>query len=345
LKNHFQATTWFITGGTGLVGSTIIEKLREADIAVIALIRKQSPSAVVQWLIDLGVQTVEGDLLDVTSYENYLATCDVVVHSAAIVLEPNPEINYHINLDGTRVLLDTMQKYGVERLVHISSAGVYGTPKKMPILETDGLKPVSVYSKSKLMAEELILREYQDLSVTIIRPPYIFGDYRRDRNLLPTLQKNFAKIFVPKAWRYDPEIGFAHALDIASLVIQSGCMSTTPSEIYNVESFRLKYSDMVAMLSRVYQKRIFQIRIPFLVIYFLGKIVDLSFLLMRKHSLNLGQYSNMLKGNWTFSIARANEELDWVPIFTEPHLLEIELTNLYLEDEGLEPDSDIREEL
>ena len=195
------------------------------------------------------------------------------------------------------------------------------------------------------MAEELILNEYQDLSVTIIRPPYIFGDYQRDRNLLPTLQKNFTKNFIPKAWRYDPEFGFVHAMDIASLVILSGSMSMTPSKIYNIESFRLKYSAIISMLSRIYQKRIYQIRIPFFVISFLGKLIDLSFFLMRKHSLNLGQYSKMLKGNWTFSIANVNEELDWAPIYTESNLLEIELTNLYLENKGLETDIDIREEL
>lgn len=340
MRNNYHATTWFITGATGLLGSTIIEKLREADLAVIALVRKSSPKTIVNWLLELGVKIVEGDLLKPESYNKYIATSDIVVHTAAAVLVTDPSINHKINYEGTKLLLESMKEFGISRLIHISTVAVYGAPRKDPMSEDDlNLQPVGPYASSKLKAEKLILNDYNDISSTIIRPPYIFGNIARDRNLIPTLQNSFSRRIIPKAWRYNPEIGFVHAMDIASLVILAGSHSKTNSKFYNVESFRLKYTEIIDMIARTSEKRIYQIRIPFLIITFFAIITDIFTIIFRKTKLYAKKRSLYMKENWLVTTDLAKNDLGWSAMHIESNELELLLKDYFqrnIEDENFD---------
>ncbi len=343
MNNNYHASTWFVTGSTGLVGSTVIEKLRDIDLAVIALTRKGSPKEIVNWLIDLGVKVIEGDLLIPESYENHLSVCDIVVHTAATVLNSDPAENYSVNYVGTKNLLKTMNKFGINRLIHISSAGVYGKPQNDPITENRFLEPVGPYSKSKLKAEELILESFKDISITIIRPPYIFGD--RDRNLVPTLINSFSRRIMPRIWRSKPELGFVHALDVASLVLLAGSQENTPSIIYNIESLRITYSELLNMLDRSTSKRIFQLPIPYFMVYFFAWITDVAIRITNKRKIYARKRSRIMKKSWIFATDKAKDQLGWSPIHTEANELEMLLTNYYNKINGISEDIDIRDNI
>ncbi|MHA2029632.1 MAG: NAD-dependent epimerase/dehydratase family protein [Candidatus Kariarchaeaceae archaeon] len=339
-NGSYMASTWFVTGATGLVGSSIIEKLREADLAVIGLVREKSPKRTVDWLVERGVKIVIGELLEPSSFETYLATCDVVVHTAAAVLETDRDVNYRVNTEGTKLLVEAMTKYDVQRLIHISTAGVYGQPQLHLISEDQPLKPVGAYSQSKLLAEN-ILREHPGISLTIIRPPYIFGDIKRDRNLLPTLYSKFSKKLMPKAWRFNPSFGFVHALDLASLVILAGSREKTPSIIYNIQSFSLTYLEILNFLSETQDKRIVKLILPFTVLFSIGMIIDLSIFIFRRTPLLARKRVKFLRGNWDFSTARVEKDLGWSPVHSEPQELSILFTNYIHYVNGVDPDINI----
>lgn len=86
---------------------------------------------------------------------------------------------YEVNVNGTRHVLDAMDKQGITNIIFISSAAVYGLNKKNPD-ELFPPDPFSHYGKSKWQAEKL-LREWQqkdppNKSLTIIRPTVAFGE-------------------------------------------------------------------------------------------------------------------------------------------------------------------------
>ena len=156
METSFQSKIWFVTGSTGLVGHAIVKKLRSADIEVIALIRKSSSKDMVLKLKDLGVKIIIGDLLDSESYKLSMATCDGVVHAAAAVQNSDTSTNWGVNYEGTKVLTDCMIEFGLKRLIHISTVGVYGQSSTIPIQEDQIPKPIGSYSESKLAAEQYI---------------------------------------------------------------------------------------------------------------------------------------------------------------------------------------------
>ena len=63
-------------------------------------------------------KVVYGDILDPSTYQDYLATCDVVVHTAAAVQINDVEINWKTNFEGTKHLVNAINEYGIKRLIH-----------------------------------------------------------------------------------------------------------------------------------------------------------------------------------------------------------------------------------
>jgi len=326
--DNFSANTWFVTGATGLVGSTIIEELHENEIHVIALVRKGSPQHMIDFLDKLNVKVIYGDILDQSSYINFLPTCDIVVHTAATVQNRDKKQNWKVNLDGTQKICDAMRKVGIQRLIHISTAGVYGKVKKKPLDETSKTFPYGDYLRSKYAAEELILSNYEDLSTTIIRPPFIFGEPDRDRHIYSSLIDSLPTTILPRIWRNDPELGFVHAEDIARLVLHAGSLAKTPSKIYNIQSFAIRLSDLYSMINQARETKTPIIPIPYLIAYMLASLGDMIMKLQSK-SFKIRQRLAIVRGNWIFDTKRAREELGFRPMHTESSELERLMTEYY----------------
>ena len=89
---------------------------------------------------------------------------------------------YETNVQGTKNVLDEMDKVGCKHLIFTSSVAVYGLNKNNPD-EYHSVDPFNHYGKSKLEAEKLIESWYEnnpkDKSITIIRPTVIFGERNR----------------------------------------------------------------------------------------------------------------------------------------------------------------------
>ena len=90
----------------------------------------------------------------------------------------HPLIDFESNcLDLIRVL-DAIRKFRPKtKFIHLSSAAVYGNPNRLPVKETDELKPLSAYGWHKLISEN-ICKEYvqlYNLSISILRPFSVYG--------------------------------------------------------------------------------------------------------------------------------------------------------------------------
>src|SRR5438552_34089 len=112
-----------VTGGTGFVGSHLIEQLRLAGDRVCGLVR---PGGNAEWVRSLGAEVVAGDLDDALSLQLACAACDVVYHCAARVEIVGTEEEFHrTTVVGTGRLVQAGNKAGVKRFVYVSSCGVY----------------------------------------------------------------------------------------------------------------------------------------------------------------------------------------------------------------------------
>ncbi|MCX6608143.1 MAG: NAD-dependent epimerase/dehydratase family protein, partial [Acidobacteria bacterium] len=171
-----------VTGASGFVGWHVANLLAEAGVPVRALTRGRNP---VRELPEryANFEVVTGDLQDAASLEQAVAGCGMVYHVAADyrLWSPEPEELYKSNVEGTRNLLESARRAGVERVVYTSTVGCVQFVK-------DGLGdeslPVRVedmtghYKRSKFLAERVALEfAAEGFPVVIVNPTAPVGDH------------------------------------------------------------------------------------------------------------------------------------------------------------------------
>ncbi len=144
-----------VTGGAGFVGSHSIERLLGEGHAVVAFdnLSTGKPSN----LDGLDVRLIEGDIRDMEALTETLSEgFDAVLHLAAVVSVPisvaDPIGSHEINTRGTLNVLEAARRHGVRRVVHASSAAVYGELVP-PLDEGMRLEPLSPYAAQKFQNE------------------------------------------------------------------------------------------------------------------------------------------------------------------------------------------------
>ncbi len=153
--------TVLVTGGAGYIGSHTVRALRAAACEVVVLDSLELGRADAV----LDAPLVVGDIHDAALVEkvcrDYGATA--IIHFAAYksVGESmqKPSKYWHNNVDGTVTLVEAAMRAGVRDIVFSSSCSVYGTPAKVPVVESAAVAPESVYAESKATVER-ILRWY-----------------------------------------------------------------------------------------------------------------------------------------------------------------------------------------
>lgn len=167
----------FVTGGSGFIGSHLIDSLLSRGFEVSALVHKNP--------IPNGhrVQVVPADICDGERLEEALKGVDILFHLASALgsaLIEEEEFR-RINILGTGTVLEAARRSGVGRIVHVSSAGVFGAVRSGAVVtESSPPSPASVYDRTKHEGEKIALRfAGEDLDIVVVRPGWAYGP--RDR--------------------------------------------------------------------------------------------------------------------------------------------------------------------
>ncbi len=176
-----------VTGGSGFLGSHVAEQLVKKGHQVRALVRKSSNTKFLAGLSHLGerVELAYGAVEDKDAVAKAADGVEGIVHSAGLVKAKRPEEFVATNVDGTRNLLEVAldRRKEIKRFVLVSSLAAHGPSHDgAPIAHDCAPSPVTEYGRSKLAAEKLVTAAKDDLSVTTIRPPTIYGP--RDTEML-----------------------------------------------------------------------------------------------------------------------------------------------------------------
>ncbi|NOZ70845.1 MAG: NAD-dependent epimerase/dehydratase family protein, partial [Chloroflexi bacterium] len=144
----------FITGATGFIGTHVAEQMSQSEHELYCLVRETSN---VDRLKELGVTLVTGDVTDKESLLRGMAGCNWVINLASIYSywEPNNQIYTDVNIEGTRNVMEAALETGVSKVVHVSTALVYGKPAECPFREESAVGPVrfSEYARTKYEGE------------------------------------------------------------------------------------------------------------------------------------------------------------------------------------------------
>jgi nucleoside-diphosphate-sugar epimerase len=185
-----EAKTLLVTGASGFTGQHLIPAAKARGLYCVALTRdheKTNASA---------DSTEAAPLEDVKALRTVVDRVrpNYIIHLAAVsfVGHGHPKEIYETNLIGTLNLLEALNASAVkpERIVIASSANVYGRAETMPITEEAPIQPVNHYAASKA-AMELMSRQFNDLSITIVRPFNYTGIGQSPWFVIPKLVEAF----------------------------------------------------------------------------------------------------------------------------------------------------------
>lgn len=148
-----------VVGGAGYIGSHTVYELKRAGHQVSVM---DNLSTGERSFVPADVKFYLGDIRNKEDIKNVFnqETFDVVMHFAAKLIVPEsmkePLAYYHNNVEGVRLLLETMIEYNIKQFVFSSTAAVYGEPKHGVCREDDLKVPINPYGESKLACEKLI---------------------------------------------------------------------------------------------------------------------------------------------------------------------------------------------
>lgn len=175
--------TYFITGGTGLVGQYLIKELINEGHQVIALKRNHSiiPS-ILKSHSETTLKWINGDLLDSFSYQDFLTPQTTVIHTAAMVsFQPSDDqAMFKTNVEGTIQVINSSLSKKVKKFIHISSVASIGRIKGIELID-ENIKwqdspDNSSYAISKYYSELEVWRGFEEgLNGFIINPSIILS--------------------------------------------------------------------------------------------------------------------------------------------------------------------------
>ena len=147
-----------VLGGAGYIGSHTVKALCEENIDVVV-----ADNLVTGHIeaVDSRAKFYKGDIRDINFFDDLFSKekIDAVIHFAAYSLVgesvTDPLKYYDNNLCGTKVLLESMVKNNVDKIVFSSTAATYGEPENIPILESDRTEPTNPYGETKLSMEKM----------------------------------------------------------------------------------------------------------------------------------------------------------------------------------------------
>lgn len=163
-----------VTGANGFIGSALVKALSEAGHTVTAAARSAGNNSGLVQSPSLG---------PAANWRHLLRGQSAVVHTAARVhvMHERGSDSSHLyqaeNTLGTLALADQAAESGVRRFMFISTIKVMGEASTHPLCPSETPSPADAYARSKLAAEEGLMRICRDkrMEFVVIRPPLVYG--------------------------------------------------------------------------------------------------------------------------------------------------------------------------
>lgn len=239
-----------VTGGTGLVGSHLLQQLVGRKKAVRAIYRAGSDRRFLGGAVD-SIEWVGADLLEPQSLYEAMQGIEEVYHCAALVSysPADVELLQQANVQGTANVVNMALEAGVRKLLHVSSIAALGRKGVLPIMTESSSwgngAGVTHYAKSKMLAEREVWRGIEEgLEAVIVNPSVVLGrgDWRHGSPRL--IQR------VADGLRFYPSggTGFVDVLDVVE-VMQLLMERPISNERFILNAANLSYQEFFGMVA------------------------------------------------------------------------------------------------
>jgi nucleoside-diphosphate-sugar epimerase len=221
-----------VTGGTGFIGSHLVEALLAQGHEVRCLVRDTRRLG---WISGLPSVTIaQGGMDEPRSLLEGMRGVDQVYHVAGLTRVRAAREFFRVNGEGTRHLVNAcLETPGrPRRLVHLSSLAAVGPmPTATACAEDVSPRPVSPYGWSKLQGEAAVLGVRDRLHVTVLRPPVVYGP--RDRGVLE-VARWVARGLLPMPAGPSRTLSLCYVQDLVTALLTAGEAKVPSGEIFHV---------------------------------------------------------------------------------------------------------------
>ena len=274
-----------ITGGTGFVGSHLIDHALETGHTIRALARKPQAKRI-------GVTWIEGALDRPKSLATLVDGADIVIHVAGVVNVPDRAAFAEGNIAGTEAILKATRLAGIRRFIHVSSLAA----------REPGL---SNYGWSKGGAEDVVTASALDW--TIVRPPGVYGPGDMEQRDLFRAARRTGVVPIPPRGR----LSIIHVADLARLLL---ALAEAPGDgaVYEAsDGHPLSYADFARAIGAAVGRRAVPLPLPAALLRTAARADRL--LRGRKAKLTADRVAYMVHPDWTADPAKAPPPALWQP--------------------------------
>ena len=163
-----------ITGGCGYKGSYLIPLLLNAGHEIISIDTQWFGNYLIN---HKNLQNLKIDVRDIDKIP--MDGVDAIIHLANIANDPavelNPTLSWEVNVLAGQQLIEKAKRNNVSHFMFASSGSVYGVKDEPKVTEDLELVPISVYNKTKMVAERVFLSYKDVMKVHCIRPATVCG--------------------------------------------------------------------------------------------------------------------------------------------------------------------------
>lgn len=303
-----EALRVLVTGGTGFVGSHLVERLLGNGHDVTCLVRNPR---LLRWLEGMEVRLAQGDCTEPESLAAAVRDVSLVFHCAGLTKAIHSRDYYKVNHLGTKNLLEACARYnpGIKKFVLVSSQAAAGPSLDgQPVHEGDTAHPVSDYGRSKLRAEDEV-RAYKDrLPVVIIRPTSVYGP--RDTDVFE-LFRWASRGLTLEMTGDDRYLNLCYVEDLtAALVLSAECATESGSVYFVAENRSYSFSEFRALLLSTGGLKARTIKIPYRAAYLMGLVSEIGSLFTRRAALaNRQKVREAAQQYWLCDMSKIENDL------------------------------------
>src|SRR5208283_4455963 len=295
-----------VTGATGFIGSHLTNALVNKGFTVTCLVRNTSN---ISYIEDLNVRLVRGDCSQKESLYEAVAGVDYVFHLAGLTKACSEAAFADANVKGTgNVMQAVLEKNsGIKRFVYISSLAAAGPSRDgVPLKEDCSAVPVSLYGKSKLAGEQLVLKHRKEIPVVVIRPSAVYGP--RDKDMLVFFK--MVNAGVAPVWGTS-HYSFVYIEDLIHGILLSAHDENACGEIFFMSDGVIYSSDdIINAIADAVRKRPVKLKIPRFIMSVAGFISERC---GKSSIINADKIRELKHLNWVCDMSKAAERLKFEP--------------------------------
>lgn len=306
----------FVTGGTGFVGSHLVEELQRRGYTEIRCLVRAEP----RWLEGLAVEFVRGDLFDAEALREGVRGVDRVFHVAGLTRAPDEAALRRANVEGTLNLVAAVREAApeVERVLVTSSLAAVGpSPEEggrpRPLTESDPLRPISRYGRSKAEMERRLGAEAGALPLTIVRPPVVYGPREADiYTLIATAARR--RLFPIVGEGRQPQLSLVHVRDLVRGMAEAAEAPEAAGQAYFLSSeVGYSWEEVRCAVVEALGRGVLRLNLPRALVTPVGVAAELAGRVLGAYPPLNREKTREAKHTWLCSVEKAQREIGYRP--------------------------------